>query len=72
MLREAVSAIDRWEEPDSVATQIVKQSLVARMSADHADSAVVVAHEAVPLEVVWSAGGSSWLRKRPYLLVHGL
>jgi hypothetical protein len=35
---DAVSAVDRWEKSDTVATQVVEQPLVAGMSADDANS----------------------------------
>src|SRR6478609_9149143 len=65
-----VAAVDGREEPDAVAAEVVEEAIVAWMGTDDADTAFVVAHQTVPVEVVRKAWGPSRLRERPHLFVH--
>src|SRR5262245_54088542 len=65
-----VAAVDGREDADAVAAEVVEEAIVAWMGTDDADTAVVVAHQAVPVEVVRKARGPSRLGERPHLSVH--
>src|SRR5205085_12169235 len=69
-LAHAVSPVDRWQEADAVAAEVVEQPWVAGMGTDDADPAVVVSHQAVPVEVVGLPRGSRGVGERPHLGIH--
>ena len=71
----ALPAVDRWQETYAVAAEVVMQHRVSRVCPDDADSAVVVAHQPMPLEVVgkarWSCGLGEWANFLVHLAEQG-
>jgi hypothetical protein len=59
-----VATEDRGQEANPVAPEVVEQGPVPGVHADDPDPAVVVAHEAVPLEVVGQARRAARLGER--------
>jgi hypothetical protein len=67
----ALTAEDRRQEADAVAAEVVQESLVPRVRADHSNPASHVAHQPVPMEVVWEVRWARGLDERTDRLVHG-
>ena len=66
---EALPPLDRGEEADAVAAEVIEKARVAGMRADHPDQALGVAHQPVPVKLVRAARGTKRLCEGAHLVV---